>query len=320
MASGGKSRTRAAASSIASGSPSRREQIAATAPAASGDSRKPGSTAVARCTKRATAGEASSASGAAARPSSGTGSGRTRNSGSPESRRIALLVTISFTPWQPESSSPSAGAPSSRCSNPSSTRSTSRTPRCSITSSSLLRSPTSLRPRCRAMADGTSSASSIGSSGTNHTPSANPSAARAAARAASRVLPTPPAPVRVRRRTSLRPSSPSTCSRSPSRPISGVGSGGSAPSVRVDWRTSAPPGARSQDKPTACRPSLSSRPRGGGAALSSVDARRAGGGSIVAVTTARACAFARPRSTSSRSLGSDLVGGAGAALICPPGW
>ena len=90
MACGGRARLRAAASSMARGSPSRRRQTSATAGAISGSSRKSGRTSWARCTNSATAGAWSSAARAApgsapALPAPG-GRGAGRGRGAPSAR------------------------------------------------------------------------------------------------------------------------------------------------------------------------------------------------------------------------------------------
>ncbi|HEX5701101.1 MAG TPA: hypothetical protein VFX77_10655 [Rubrobacter sp.] len=67
-----------------------------------------------------------------------------------------------------------------------------------------------------------------GASGTNATPSAKAPGERPATSSASLLLPTPPGPVSVTRRTSSRRKSPVTDATSVSRPRSGVGGTGIA--------------------------------------------------------------------------------------------
>ncbi len=88
-------RMRAAASSMARGSPSRRRTISTTSATLSGPRANPGRAAMARSTKSRAAG--ASAASAAPAPSSGMASGRTRHTCSPgspsTSRLVARMVT-----------------------------------------------------------------------------------------------------------------------------------------------------------------------------------------------------------------------------------
>src|SRR3954447_9994004 len=86
------------------------------------------------------------------------------------------------------------------------------------------------------MAGATRPGSRMVSSSTLRTPSRNTSATTAAAATARRVLPTPPGPVRVTRRTTGSRNRATISARSPSRPISGVSGVGSE---RVGARSAA---------------------------------------------------------------------------------
>ena len=199
---------RAAASSSASGSPSRRTQSSATASAFSSESSKSGRMSRARVdeepyrlgapeTGRSRAGETRREAGAQGR---GRSALREMSSG-------ARLVTRSVRPGASASSSASIGAASSTCSKLSST-SSARRPRSEATSaSSDPRSGLSIRPSAPAIVVATRSASLIGASSTSTTPPGNSASRPVVASTASRVFPVPAAPVRVRRRTSARLSS-----------------------------------------------------------------------------------------------------------------
>ena len=83
--------------------------------------------------------------------------------------------------------------------------------------------PLSLSPSVCAIVGSTSAGSAIGASATKNTPCGKSSTSSAAAWSPSRVLPVPPGPVSVSRRTSSRRSCSTTAATSRSRPISGVG-------------------------------------------------------------------------------------------------
>jgi hypothetical protein len=125
-ACGVSSRTRAPASSIASGSPSRRTQISATAGAFSLVTSKSARTDCARSMNSATASYCETASCEA--PGIGRASGGTWYSCSPESRSGARLVTSSLTRVG-EKTCRNSGAASRSCSKLSSTSRRRRPPR-----------------------------------------------------------------------------------------------------------------------------------------------------------------------------------------------
>ena len=99
-------RTRAAASSIASGSPSSSAQIAATEPASSGLSSKSGRTSAARSTNSDTASDPAKVSP----PSAGSDSDGTRQSVSPPTPSGARLVASTTTSGAAHSSASAASA------------------------------------------------------------------------------------------------------------------------------------------------------------------------------------------------------------------
>jgi hypothetical protein len=223
-AAGSNSRVRAAASSIASGRPSSRRQISATAAALFPVSVKPGRTAWARSTNSATADEAaSSPNGTVAGPAgalSGTGSGGTGYSRSAASPSTVRLVARIVTPRQRASSSASSPAALTTCSRLSRISSHRSPPNHSASACSGDPAPPRLAPTARATASSTRPGSVTAASGTNTTPAANRSPSRSPTATASRVLPIPPGPVSVTSRAW--PTAAAVCSRSLSRPMNEV--------------------------------------------------------------------------------------------------
>ncbi len=211
---------RAAASSIASGSPSSRRHTSATAPAFAAVRVKAGATAWARVAKRRTAAEVAAWSGDAV-AGSGSTSGGTGNWCSPATCRTARLVTSTVSRGQAIISPATVGAAAATCSNLSSRMSMSRRANEAARRSGSDRSPASRTPSAWAIAGSTSAGSASGARSTNQTPSPNSSPRSAATSTARRVLPTPPGPVRVTRGTSCRSSRARTAASSPSRPIRG---------------------------------------------------------------------------------------------------
>ena len=196
---------RAAASSTASGSPSRRAQISSTADAFSSVSAKRGSAPRARSTKSATA--------------SSRSSGSSGYSCSPETRSAERLVTRNERPGAPSSTSDSTGAASASCSKLSITSSAWRPARRSARFSASERSPLSFTATASAIAGSSSAGSRIASSATKKAPSTSSSARMFAASIASLVLPEPPGPVSVSTRVGPR-SALVTSSSSRLRPTS----------------------------------------------------------------------------------------------------
>ena len=168
IADGVRIRTRAAASSIASGRPSRRRTISATATAFSAVSVNPWRTAMARSRNSRTA-SAPAISSRSVVPAAGTGSGGTANSCSPAIRSGARLDTIIRSFGAPRRISATTGAPATTCSKLSRTMSAVRSAKCSMTRSSGVRLG-ARRPTAVAIEDAISSGSVTAASGTNHTP------------------------------------------------------------------------------------------------------------------------------------------------------
>jgi len=243
---GAKIRTCAAASSMASGSPSSRAQIAATSAAFPAVRAKEGRTACAHCTKRATAGKRATAAGSA--PSAGVGraSGGTGKVCSPRTRSAARLVTSATTPGHAPSSAASAGPAPATCSMLSSSSSRSLSRKWAWSRSSTGCPAASRRPSARAMVGSAKAGSRRAARLTVTTPSAKALSRPATTCWARRVLPTPPGPVSVSRRTSGWRSRCATAASSRSRPSNGVSGAGSA--------SMNSPGALSAVSPTAPRP------------------------------------------------------------------
>ena len=154
----------------------------------------------------------------------GTASGGPRTSRSPERRSGSRLVASTVSPGQAASRSATSGAASITCSKLSSTsradrRRRARRQHVAERAVADLTHPEGAGDRRQRRGRARDTAPRA----TNQTPSANASAAAsAAARRASRVLPTPPGPVSVTRRTSGRRSSSPTAAISRSRPTSEV--------------------------------------------------------------------------------------------------
>ena len=162
---------RAAASSIASGSPSRRTQISATAGAFSLVTSKPGFTARARSMNSATASYCDSCASDGRLAGSGRSSGGTGYSCSPETCSALRLLarTVRFgeavSIWLTDEPAPIT------CSKLSSTISMRFAPMWSMRRSIAGRPPRSDSTRVCAIVEGTSSGSLMGASSTNQTPS-----------------------------------------------------------------------------------------------------------------------------------------------------
>ncbi len=212
---------RAAASSIASGSPSSAAQIWLTAVRFSPTGENWAPAARARCRNSCTASLASGPS-ACSRPSGGT-----RSTASPYSRSGIRLVARIRVSGAAASSLVSIGVASSRCSRLSRTSSTGRSSKARMRASSAVPAEEGRRPSDRATAIASSPGSGTGARSANATPPGFASACSRAVCTASRVLPVPPAPVRVTSRETVK-ASWIACS-SQVRPISGVvGTGGAA--------------------------------------------------------------------------------------------
>ncbi len=190
--------TRAAASSMASGSPSRRRQISATAGALAEVRRNCGDSAVARAANRVTApswsGSDRSRCVGADRPASGKRC-------SCASRSAWRLVT-SRRSCEVLSSSPPTAAEidSHKCSALSITTSIRRAPSAVANSCNAGRCAARLTPSAWAIAPTTWAGSITGAMSTNHTPAGHRGCSACATASARLVLPTPPTPSSVTRR------------------------------------------------------------------------------------------------------------------------
>ena len=183
----------AAASSMASGIPSRRRHTVVTAGALASVSPKDGATAFALSTKSLTASYRAMSSGVPTPLGSGEESGGTGKILSPPTPKASRLVARITRPAQERSSVPasSAHAPT-RCSQLSRTRRISSPPRSSAIASVRERPGTSGTFRTLATACGARSGSETEASSANHAPSSKPSATSKATAEARRVLPVPP--------------------------------------------------------------------------------------------------------------------------------
>ena len=182
---------------MASGRPSTRSQMPAIAGAFSFVAWKSGLTATARSMKSRTASNCDSAASPGRALRSGSASGGTGNSCSPETRNAMRLLTSTRSPALPSRSSVAIVAASSTCSKLSSTSSVCFSRRFSSSASIGRRLPVVEMASACAIADGTRSGSWIALSGTKYTPSGNWSSTPAAICRLRRVLPVPPGPVSV---------------------------------------------------------------------------------------------------------------------------
>jgi hypothetical protein len=185
-------------------------------------SSKPGKTARTRWRKSSIAGDSAKTSLGIGFFASGRGSGGTGNWCSPPRRSGARLVASTVSPGHAPKRSATRGAAPMRCSKLSINSSICVPCRCCFRVSRSVRPATSLIPIASARAEGRRSGSFREARGTKATPSANAPRKRSATSTASRVLPTPPGPVRVNRRTSTRCRRRATVVASSSRPIKGV--------------------------------------------------------------------------------------------------
>ena len=189
-------RTRAAASSSASGMPSSRATSSATAGASVAFSSKAGLWVRARSTNSRTAVNRASACRSSPRP--GTGSGRIGTTCSPGTRSASRLLAIMRTPGAARSSAwASSAAGWIRCSQLSSTSSARRSARWAHRLCSSGRPGSSRTARTCAASDSTRAGSRIGDRSRNQAPSGNSAITSAATCSDSRVLPRPPMPSSV---------------------------------------------------------------------------------------------------------------------------
>ena len=215
-ADAGSTRSRAAASSKASGMPSSRRHIRPTT-CAVGPSQASGTPcAAARSASSRTASLARIVPGSS--PSAGVRMDGTRYTRSPSMPSGSRLVasSVMFGHRRSSASARLAQAPI-RCSQLSSSTSRLRPPTASISVSSTGRSGSWRTPSTSATVTATRSGSPSRARSANHAPSPAPSASPAATCRARRVLPAPPAPVNVTSRQA--PTSRRTSASSPSRPM-----------------------------------------------------------------------------------------------------
>ena len=207
--------TRAAASSMASGMPSRRRAISATVAMASSSRRRPGRAESARSTNSSTAAEPRRSAAVASGP--GTASEGTLHTVSPPIRSGSRLVASTRNPGAAlKRPSTSSATTWTRCSQLSSTARVSRWPMTSATTSAGGRPDWGSTPSASATARGTRPGSASGARATKWVPPGKRPARLAVTSCARRVLPQPPAPARVTRRRS--PTSAATSSTWPARP------------------------------------------------------------------------------------------------------
>ena len=221
---------RVAASSSASGRPSRRRQISVTAVTLSSVSAKVGAAAVARWQNRATDGTTAAASAPPGVNGGGTGSGCNGRICSPSTPSGSRLVASTVNPGQSRTrvSTRPATAPST-CSQLSSRRSIERPRRYSTSRSVTVWPSRCCTPSVVASRSGTAAAGHRGQLA-HPGPVAVADRASAATRSASRVLPTPPTPLRVT--TRKRPSVACAAAASPARPTRSDSSSRRFPSGR----------------------------------------------------------------------------------------
>ena len=211
--------TRAAASSTANGMPSSRRQISATAAALDSSSTKPGCTARARSVKSCTASLAPITSSDAVRAgSSKEVSGHTCSPATPSASRLVARMRTPGHSW----SSPSVSRPTAatRCSQLSSTSTSSRRRNASITLAASVLAGRGNTPSVAATTCASSSASAAVASSHSHAPSAKRGAMSSATWIAIRLFPTPPTPVTVTSREASNASA--IASRSTARPTNEV--------------------------------------------------------------------------------------------------
>ena len=215
-----------AASSMASGMPSSRRQMVATAAAVSAASVNDGWARLARSTNSRT----ESMSARAARSStSGTvraGTGQVTSPGRPSGSRL-VASTVS-SPASTSASATKAAAASMTCSQLSRTNRVGAPATVAASWPAAERPGCSRAPRADNTAPATACGSSMGPSSIHQTPPGCLAPASPATASASRVLPTPPGPSSVTRRPdSTSSTTASTSSRRPTSGVSGTGRRGS---------------------------------------------------------------------------------------------
>ena len=184
MRAGASARVRAAASSIASGSPSRRRQIERAAAASSSRRLKRGRARRARSVK-------------SSRASSSVSGGTVQVTSPPTPSGSRLVATTFSAPAALNNPAVTSAAVSTTCSQLSSTSSAWRPDSRRPTASAKVPPRGSLTPSVTATWSQTNSLPDRGEKSTNQIPSGKSSATAEANRSARRVLPAPPGPVSV---------------------------------------------------------------------------------------------------------------------------
>ena len=244
ISAGRSAATRAAASSMASGIPSRRREISPTAATFAGVSEKSPRAAVARWANKDTASLAPAAAMPAA--AGGSDSGRSPKTCSPPTPSGCWLVARTRTPGQPRRmSAASAAATLARCSQLSSTSSSALLVRKNSTTLPAVDRPVRGRARNAARtACAIISPSPAACSSHSHAPSRKDGSWSAAACSARRVLPTPPGPVTVTSGDrAIAAASPASSSARPTNELSCTGRfPANAASVRTGGNSARSPG------------------------------------------------------------------------------
>ena len=226
---GASTRSAAAASSMASGMPSRRRQIVAARIAFVGVASMSGRLTRARARNSSTAGLPVSTSGSVS-SAAGTGRGSTQTTRSRGTPIAIRLVARIVRPGVRARRSVRAGAAARTCSTVSRTRTLGARPSASATLSTMGLPGSSATPKAPAIAGSTSEGSLTPSSGTNATRPSRRGIARRVSSTARRLLPTPPIPASVMNVRSRPSARRRTVATSASRPISGAsGTSGTAP-------------------------------------------------------------------------------------------
>ena len=242
--SGVRTPSRAAASSMASGNPSRRRHSLTTAAVFSASSTKSGRTARPRSTNSRTASLLPIASTSPS--SSGTSRATTITICSPGTFNPSRLVASTRTPGQVSSMFRTSDATGRlRCSQLSSTSSSSFARRNSSSVSVTLMPSRGDNANAPASASGTPSTSRTPASSHHQAPSRYPGAATAALWSPRRVLPTPPTPTNVTTRADASASTTST--RSASRPTNELSAVGRLPRETLDATSG--PNSRTSPRP-----------------------------------------------------------------------
>ena len=233
---------------MASGSPSSRRQIPATAAWFASVSANPGTTRAARSANNRTAGNSPRCAGVSGCPGSGAPSGGTGSTVSPVMFSASRLVASTRSPAR--GAQQQVGQLGHRVHQVLAViQHQQQLPARQVVRQRRFRrkAARSCRPSAPAMAWATSASSRSWSSRTSHTPPGNARASPAAARSASRVLPTPPTPVSVTSRDPA--SSRLTSASSPRRPTKLVSSAGRFPVTRAPGAiTHQRPGSEARDR------------------------------------------------------------------------